>query len=469
MTTVLWGCSLNQEPETSWTDGAFYETEGQIQALLEGAYVKLENALGVGFMVYGDIRSDLYRCYNTNKVEFLNIMDNVITPYNSYSSWANFYAAIQQANLVLSNAPEMYDQGIIGQDCLNEIMGEAYCLRAFAYFWITRIWGAAPLVLKPAISSDYNARMKRSSEGELLASIHADLEAAYKLLPDDSEKTHFTLSAAWAITAQVCAWEKDWNGVIEACDRIDPQKYELAELYKSGYVIGTTAFMKYIEDSEYARIFNMGGQSESIFELSFSLDDSSDSKLLYGMVGYSETIRPDLELLSEYKMIRNKDWRYFVNFYDDTRVTKYFINYSGLAEDTRNVVLLRMTEIVLLKAEAQIELAVNLGGDEGNKLINDALSAINRIRTRAGGEDNMIEEVYTIDNVEDLKELLAEERKFELYGEGYRFLDLVRTGKVIDVMGPRNNQNDIRSILWPVYYTEMIYSNGSIEQNEYYK
>ena len=99
------GCSLDQKPQTSWTDGAFYETSGQVEGLLEGAYVKLETALGAGFMVYGDMRSDLYTCYNQNSVVYLNIMENVITPYNANASWANFYAAIQQANLVIKNAP----------------------------------------------------------------------------------------------------------------------------------------------------------------------------------------------------------------------------------------------------------------------------------------------------------------------------------------------------------------------------
>ena len=110
MISLAWvslaGCSLDIKPQTNWSDGAFYETDGQVQSLLEGAYVKFENALSVGFMVYGDIRSDLYRCHNANKVDYLNIMENVITPYNTHASWANFYASpISFANWSESTMP----------------------------------------------------------------------------------------------------------------------------------------------------------------------------------------------------------------------------------------------------------------------------------------------------------------------------------------------------------------------------
>ena len=466
---VFTGCSLDQKPLTNWTDGAFYETEGQISGLLEGGYIKLENALGAGFMVYGDMRSDLYTYYNQNNVSYLNIMENVITPYNANASWANFYAAIQQANLVIKNAPTMLEDGILDESQFARLMGEAYCLRAYTYFWIVRIWGDAPLVINPSVASDYNSKIRKSTEGELLAQIHSDLGESRKYLSDSGSRTHFTLSASWTISAQVCAWEKDWDGVLEACANVSASTYKLAELYTSDEMVGSLTFKQYIAGSQYASIFNDGKSTESIFELSFSLDDSSDSKLLNGLVYKSEVLRPNKELLAYYKTLKNDDWRYHVNFYDDTKVTKYFIDFDGIATETRNIVLLRYAEIVLLQAEAQLEKAALIGGDDGNALLQQAVAGINTIRKRAGGSSYVLSEIYTMDNIEELRDALAEERKIEFYGEGYRYFDLVRTGKVLEVMEPVNGQDEIGSIKWPVYSTEIVYSNGSIEQNEYYK
>ena len=227
--------------------------------------------------------------------------------------------------------------------------------------------------------------------------------------------------------------------------------------------------MQTIANSQYASIFNDGKSSESIFELSFSLEDSSDSKLLNGLVYQSEVLHPHPELLSHYKTLKNDDWRYYINFYDERKVTKYFIDFTGIANETRNVVLLRYADIVLLKAEAQIEKAALIGGDVGNALLQQAVVGINTIRKRAGGPTYILSATYTVDNIEEIRALIAEERKIEFYGEGYRYFDLMRTGKVTEVMPPINGQEDERSIYWPVYYTEVIYSNGSIEQNEYYK
>jgi hypothetical protein len=74
---------------------------------------------------------------------------------------------------------------------------------------------------------------------------------------------------------------------------------------------------------------------------------------------------------------------------------------------------------------------------------------------------------------------ILEERKLELFMEGKRWFDLVRTGKVITVMDPyyrkrqaaRGTQpsgfGDPRTVLWPLS-TAVINSNRSLIQNPPY-
>ena len=107
----------------------------------------MQKALGAGASIYGDMRADIYYCSRTSAVDFDNIINNNITSYNKYASWASFYQVIQQANLVIANADEMVAQGLIGSDIAMQLLGEAYAMRAFTYFWIVRVWGEAPLSL----------------------------------------------------------------------------------------------------------------------------------------------------------------------------------------------------------------------------------------------------------------------------------------------------------------------------------
>ena len=98
------------------------------------------------------------------------------------------------------------------------------------------------------------------------------------------------------------------------------------------------------------------------------------------------------------------------------------------------------------------------------------MDLVNAIRTRAGGVNLEIDPIdYEDKTLDELKEIVAQERKLELAFEGHRYFDLVRTGKVFEVMEPINGQNDPRSVVWPIHLDEIRDSNGLIEQNEYYK
>ena len=143
----LVSCSLEKRPDTAWGEDDYFKTEGQLKSLLNGGYVCMQKALGAGASIYGDMRADIYYCSRTSQVHFDNIINNNITSYNKYASWASFYQIIQQANLVLAKADDMADLGLVSSETAKQLLGEAYAMRAFTYFWIVRIWGEAPLAL----------------------------------------------------------------------------------------------------------------------------------------------------------------------------------------------------------------------------------------------------------------------------------------------------------------------------------
>lgn len=465
-------CSLDLKPKSAWSDNSYYANENQVIAVLNGGYTRMQEALGGGAIVYGSARSDEYYCSNTSRVEMDNIVNNGITPYNSYASWAAFYRVIQQANLILLHVPEMVEEGRIARQNGNSYLGQAYCMRAFAYFWMVRIWGDCPLKLEASVGSNYAKEMTRTDEGLVRKKIHEDLETAISLLEDNGDRVHFTKTAAWAIEAQLCAWEKDWEGVISANSHIlENQDYGLAEFYNQRYTPTMTIdsdFYRYIAGSELVRLFNEGRGKESIFELAYSIDDNSNSNTLYGLVGGNgESLRPNLKNLFSTRRLEG-DWRFFLNFYgNNPRWTKYFIGFTTF--NTRDVVLLRLADFILLEAEAYIELIPQASAADKGTYLEKAVELVNQIRWRAGGDALLLSaSSFDVDDLESLRAVIMNERLMELYGEGYRYFDLIRTGKLIEVMQPVNGQYNWASSVWPVYYTEVLYGAG-IEQNQYYR
>ena len=471
---TLVSCSLEKRPDTAWGEDDYFKTEGQLKSLLNGGYVCMQKALGAGASIYGEMRADIYYCSRTSAVDFDNIINNNITSYNKYASWASFYQIIQQANLVIARADEMTKQGLIDSDTAKQLVGEAYAMRAFTYFWIVRIWGEAPLALVPSVGDKYDRRMKKSTVEDIFTQILIDIEQAKALLPDNGSRTHFTLSSIYALKAQVCTWMKDWAGVLQANSHFFEEDgvtfknsgYSLAVLYDSK---NSNSDNNYISNCEYAGIFNVGKSKESIFELSYAIEDNALSNSLFSVF---DSVRPTGEVKTRYTKNKSIDWRCAVNFYGNSpKLTKYFIEFTDYNSETRNVVLLRLGEMVLLQAEAYVNLIpTGETAAERNAMKNKAIDLLNIIRARAGGDSYLINPSdYDSEDVDLLRILVADERYKELFGEGYRYFDLVRTGTLLEVMGPVNGQDDMLSAVWPIHYQEILYSNGAIEQNVFYK
>jgi hypothetical protein len=132
------------------------------------------------------------------------------------------------------------------------------------------------------------------------------------------------------------------------------------------------------------------------------------------------------------------------------------------------LVMYRLGDIYLTYAEA-----LNKTGDLAN-----ALKYLNYIRVRAGlpayaANDPAVSSA-------NMENTILNERRFELYGEGKRWWDLVRTGKVVEVMDPvlklRQQRlgtaqtgfgTDPNKILWPLYRT-LLEDNKKLVQNPSY-
>lgn len=460
---------LNVQPKTSWSGLNFPTEETHISGLLYGGYERLQSTLAINFLLYGEARADVFNVnnFNTNVDKIIN---NKLDYGMALSSWSNFYQVIKQANLVIKFTPEILENKKMTEARANELMGEAYCMRALSYFYIIRIWGDAPLVKEPVLAKNDIENLYRDPVDSILVSIHQDLQNAATLIPTaNNSRTQFTRAAAYAIDAHVYAWEHNYAKVIEKTDLIlKNNEYALAPLYDASYDVSASDFVATVQGSPFAQIFNLGKTKESIFELAFSVEDGDDSR---GLSSYLSSSFPFMRPKDEYgATFEELDWRSIVsNRIASTgafTAIKFTIGFNMTA-DARNIVLYRLGDMYLLKAEA----IANTGDTDEDR--NNSMKLVNDIRRRAGGVAFEIPDSIYLDRDiyahEDIKDLILEERKFELCYEGHRWFDLIRSGKVIQIMKDRANIDIVPgALVWPIYIEE-IRRSSNIEQNEYYK
>ena len=443
--------------------------ESHLYGILYGGYGRLQAALRINFLVYGEMRAEVF-FNNAFNVNIDKVVANRLDNGMPLASWSTFYEAIKQANVVLKYTPELLEQYAITEAVANELMGQAYVLRAFTYFYLVRIWGDVPLITAPFLSNNDLAPYGRESREKVFDQIHVDLEEGARLIPASAtSRTTFTRAAAYAIDAHAYAWQHNYAKVIEQADRVlNNTNYALAALHNPSIDVNSPTFVATLHASEFAGIFNTGKSRESIFELAFSMDDGEDSQVLSSYLSASfPIVRPNVAYAETFD---DADWRAVVAHERASngiyKAIKYTIGFSPDV-DTRNIVLLRLADLLLLKAEA----IVHLGDTDDDRTA--AMGLVNRIRNRAGGPDFEIpaseyldREIFTRDY---LKDVILEERKFELTYEGHRWFDLVRSGKAVEIVRERAGiEIHPLSLVWPIHIEE-IRRGAGVEQNEYYK
>lgn len=470
LSMLVVSCELQLTPTTEWTGRNFPTEESQLYGLLYGGYKEIQSALGINFLHFGEMRADAFQM-NAFSVNNDKIISNKLDNGMSITSWLPFYKIVQQANLVIKFTNDAIVDGYISEETSKDLLGQAYTMRAFSYFYINRIWGDAPLILEPYLYADDDINIGRTDKSVIFTQIHEDLNNGIDLLSNNYKKpTTFSKNAAYAIKAHAHAWQHDYDSVIIIADKLlSNNDLRLESLYSTSIDVTSSNFTEYVESTPYSDIFNKGNSRESIFEIAYDIGGGDDSRSLSSYLSSSYPfIRPRIPFIESFN--EELDWRYHQALKRNTSTSytakKFTINFQNDV-DSRNIVLYRLSDIYLLKAEATLQL-----GDSDADRIN-AMELVNTIRNRAGGPDFTIPEEEFLDRELYTRELIQNvvlnERKLELCFEGHRWFDLIRNNKVVEVLKAEKGIDlDIRSIVWPIHLEE-IRRSKLIEQNEYYK
>jgi hypothetical protein len=191
---------LNEEVITGVT-ASYYETPAGFEAVINASYEPLRT-------FYGQERGMSLTVFGTD--EFTKGADGSYKFFNDYTpqlnagvdflrdTWGDFYRAINTANVAIAQAPTA---DVAGATKAIRV-GEARFLRALYYFDLVRLFGDIPLTLTPTTAPSTEAT--REPVAKVYEAIVADLLAAEAALPvTQSQIGRATKGAAQHLLAKV--------------------------------------------------------------------------------------------------------------------------------------------------------------------------------------------------------------------------------------------------------------------------
>ena len=466
---------LNMPSESKADSSTVFESLDRAEMAVVGAYNSLNTQeLGYQLLMGTDecVSTESNSKYNVSNYDYTNTSSMLNSTYTS------MYKAIEYANVCIKNLPAMsVSEG--EQTKLNGLLGEAFAIRAYAYWCIVRFYGDVPYTDVP--TSDLTTySSSRVSRDIIYDNCVADLQRAVELLPWYDEgylKTPERISknAAYGILARgalyAAGYSLRWDlntvpydkATVKIAQRDDTERirelYQIAaDACKAVIVHGKNGLL-----DDYDQIFrDLGNQTyneETIFEfgsygpngtnvrtgytngIPTSGQDNSTGGMGKGggaMIAMptfyfefdKDDQRRDVSICNYGLKLSSNGNEYQMNTFAGMGVGKYRINWKsekGTKDDRRDInwPLLRYADVLLMYAEALNEL--------NNGATVEAVNAVKQVRMRAFRNDE--DKIGTIPtSYEDFRNYIIKERKLELSNEGLRKSDLARWGILVDYL-----------------------------------
>lgn len=423
---------LEKLPETVVPAENFYKTDTDFKLATVGMYAPLRNLYGVGLADHGawamgEMRSDnttfIYN-YNNRGYADREYVDEFIDDSNGgpiSNKYQNDYIIIGRANQILKNI----DAASFDQVKKDNYKGQALFLRAFAYFDLVNYFGNVPLTLTPPTA--YGETIKsQSPKDEIYAQIIADATEAAKLLPTKAaqEAGFVANGAAYTLLGDVNITLKQWAAAEAALLKV--QGYSLMGDYAANYDPANKNNAESIFEIQY--FDGPTANSASNFAYNF-LPILQDPGVIPGFPSgssnsYAGWNTPTPELIAAYEpndLRKAKSIAFYTGEgYINIPYIKKYVTGASIAPNTNNDwPVYRYAEVLLFLAEAQNE--------QGKPT---AINYLNQVHANPRTGLTPI----TATGQAELRDLIQQERRIELAFENKRWLDLVRTGKAIQVM-----------------------------------
>lgn len=476
-----------------------------VETTIAGAYGHLDarafisRALGLTLM----LRSDMVDIGNPGTAairvehdQFTVSANNALilnTSNPERSFWPRLYQMIRGANETIKEVEALEDQAA---GVKEEIIGRARFLRAFAYYHLVRLFGDIPYLDENTLTVDAS-QAPRTSADLVYESIMEDLSYAKDWLPETrSNRALPSKAAASAYLASVY---------------LTREEFQLA-YNESTEIINNAGGYNLALEPDYRNVFhavNTDASQEPIFVIDFvAVNDNDESRdylaaftgffgqqTYYASGGWSVMVPAQ----AVYDTWDDGDYRKEVNFDAEAvidpegnvipytqfssinavntnrpHVSKYTAmagdlpqaNTSGRDSES-NYQLMRYAEVLLIAAEAAVEIGNTAAADQ----------YINMIRERArNGDGSGAASAVPADISGATVVDVLEERRLELAFEQKRWYDIVRRRMGDEVFGPNGFETELlgtqnfdpsRDYLLPIPPFE-ITNNPNLTQNPGY-
>ena len=487
MALGLGSCSdfLEIEPLNDIVLDKFWNEENDVENIVAGCYSGMQNRILIERMiVWGELRSDhlIGGTGVQDNINIQNILKENITANNVYTSWGEFYDIINRCNTVLHYSPLVAERDPNYTETeLMATRAEVSAIRDLCYFYLIRTFRDVPYSTQPFLDELQQMAMPATKFDAVLDSLITDLEnvKSYAVKTYPVSKTNYqcgriTQDAIHAMLAEMYLWKKDYANSVKYADMVIDAKtqrfqneidnaggnsssYKMFEGYPLIYDSYTTGNLY---GNAYGTIFGSGASRESILELIFADDKTrlanhglsflyGNQKTMPGIVKPADFITTDVSDAS-YKVFCDKyDTRNYENLYrmsaSQYGVAKYVCK-SGMVSISSteitssaspsypeeychaNWILYRLTDVMLLKAEALVQMVDGDAKTEANdSLLRAAYDIVSVINKRSNCATTYMPITYAnYSTKSQMENLVFEERARELMFEGKRWYDLVR-------------------------------------------
>ncbi len=472
----------------------FWQKKSDVALMVNAAYEGMTTEDVISrLIVWGDFRSDEMVQANVEGTipDALAEVAAVSTQTtNTYAKWSMLYSVINKCNIVLEKASGVmsYDPNYTQGDYLSD-RSQMLALRSLCYFYLVRNFRDVPYVETAYMSSSQERNFTQMAPDQVLQRCIASLEeAAGNAIKAQSYELGnwrrvgwFTQDGIYALLADIYLWRasvkhsaSDYEKCVKYCDMIIASK---KSQHKKGHNEVTEKDIQLADGSDaYSDLFVTQNAEESIFELQirsntalckyfykYGSNSSQNGWLqastIFGLSSSATTVAQ----ATGSQVFPSNDLRYYASIfrpasgaesYDIRKMISNMpltsTNEQGRATIDRtyasldqNYIIYRLSDVVLMKAEALTQLVIPTDSMTGTEktaqdsindiLLHEAFDMVEAVNTRsiypATSSDNLkwaTLKTMKREGKDGMELLVLEERLRELCFEGKRWYDLLR-------------------------------------------
>lgn len=461
---ALFSCEsfLAEDPREIVAPENFFSSEADARQAINGVYAICKNN-----SIYGQVGLDHFYDNGADIIEPNRVAD-FVEPIGNYTmneavadvsvqkmsvsdTWKDLYKIVLNANIIIDR---VRDNRAIIQAAQTDIIAEATFLRSLAYWHITNLWGAAPYYTE-ALDINEIRVLGRTDEATILNGVLADLQFAQDNLQSTYPEAERGKASKWAaatIMAKIHMKRQDWQAGLNKClELINDSPHQLMPAYADVFdptqeyndeIIWSLDFARDIRgqfEEGVPQLAGNGNWRPSMFNP--RLRDEPKNTAERSALSAALTARGEafngtgLQIASKNfaEKFPMNDLRRPLNVLDNylgfELAFPYMPKFMNLSLETSprfnhsdNRLVFRLADVYLMAAECENE----LNGPA------NAYQYLHPIRQRAYTAQADWE--LTGLSQQEFREVIYDERKWELAGEAHRRYDLIRWGILLDVV-----------------------------------